>query len=307
MAWWPRRCWARWPGAVKPGIARRHAIMMAASFRQVNGSCVRPHAGRRSVDPVQAAVVQSLNAADPLAGLWVGEVRNPSPPDGWSVVRVRAAALNHHDIWSLRGVGLGTDELPRILGCDAAGVDAEGNAVVVHAVIGDAAAGGGDETLDPRRSLLSERYDGTLAEFVVVPTANLVPDAGGAQLRGGRMPAHCLADRVSDAHGQLGDRARRHGADPGRRRRRVDGLGSAGKGSRTAGLGDQSFGAAPCPDRRPWRRCGFRVGCPTAGPSRRRVRQRRRSNLGALAAQPSTRRHDGDLRGHEWRCHRRPS
>jgi len=124
---------------------------------------------------MQAVVARSQNAGDPLAGLWVGGAPNPSPPDGWSVVQVRAAALNHHDLWSLRGVGLRSDELPRILGCDAAGVDAEGNAVVVHAVIGAAAAGRGDETLDPRRSLLSERYDGTLAEFVAVPTANLVP------------------------------------------------------------------------------------------------------------------------------------
>ena len=124
---------------------------------------------------MQAVVARVLDADNPLAGLWVGEVRSPSPPDGWSVVQVRAAALNHHDLWSLRGVGLRSDELPRILGCDAAGVDADGNGVVVHAVIGDAAAGRGDETLDPQRSLLSERYDGTLAEFVAVPTANLVP------------------------------------------------------------------------------------------------------------------------------------
>jgi NADPH:quinone reductase-like Zn-dependent oxidoreductase len=33
----------------------------------------------------------------------------------------------------------------------------------------------GDETLDPRRSLLSERHQGTLAEQVVVPRRNLVP------------------------------------------------------------------------------------------------------------------------------------
>ncbi len=81
----------------------------------------------------------------------------------------------------------------------------EGNAVVVHGVIGDAAAGGGDETLDPRRSLLSERYDGTLAEFVAVPSRESGANAGGAQLRGGCVPADCLADRVSDAHRQLGN------------------------------------------------------------------------------------------------------
>ena len=45
----------------------------------------------------------------------------------------------------------------------------------MHAVIGDPAAYGGDETLDPRRSLLSERYDGTFAERVAVPRRNLLP------------------------------------------------------------------------------------------------------------------------------------
>jgi NADPH:quinone reductase-like Zn-dependent oxidoreductase len=72
-------------------------------------------------------------------------------------------------------VGLAEDALPMILGCDAAGVDQDGNEVVVHAVIGDPAAGGGDETLDPKRSLLSEKFPGTLAERVMVPKRNLVP------------------------------------------------------------------------------------------------------------------------------------
>ncbi len=97
------------------------------------------------------------------------------PGGDWTTVSVRAAALNHHDIWSLRGVGLSQDKLPMVLGCDAAGVDEDGREVIVHAVIGDPDAGGGDETLDPRGSLLSEVYDGTLAEKVAVPRRNLVP------------------------------------------------------------------------------------------------------------------------------------
>lgn len=110
---------------------------------------------------------------DPLAGLVVGDRPEPSIPDGWAVVNVKAASLNHHDVWSLRGVGLKTDRLPMILGCDAAGVDDEGNDVVVHGVISDP-DWTGDETLDPKRSLLSERHQGTLAERVVVPRRNLV-------------------------------------------------------------------------------------------------------------------------------------
>lgn len=61
-----------------------------------------------------------------------------------------------------------------ILGCDAAGYDEEGNEVVVHAVVKDP-AWSGDETLDPKRSLLSERHQGTLAEKVIVPTGNVIP------------------------------------------------------------------------------------------------------------------------------------
>ena len=111
---------------------------------------------------------------EPLSALEIGERPAPEVPDGWARVRLRAASLNHHDLWSLRGVGLPEDRLPMVLGCDAAGVDDEGNEVVVHAVVGDP-SWRGDETLDPKRSLLSERYQGTFADEVVVPRRNLVP------------------------------------------------------------------------------------------------------------------------------------
>ena len=109
-----------------------------------------------------------------MAALELGDRPDPSPPDGWAVVTVRAVSLNHHDVWTLRGVGISADRLPIILGCDAAGVDEDGNEVIVHAVVGEGGAEG-DETLDPTRSLLSERYDGTFAEKVAVPRGNCVP------------------------------------------------------------------------------------------------------------------------------------
>jgi NADPH:quinone reductase-like Zn-dependent oxidoreductase len=121
-----------------------------------------------------AVYASAINREDPLRGLEVGERAEPEPRDGWSIVEVKAAALNHHDLWSLRGVGLGEDSLPMILGCDAAGFDQDGNEVVIHAVI-SSDSWRGDETLDPRRSLLSERHPGALAERVAVPTRNLVP------------------------------------------------------------------------------------------------------------------------------------
>jgi len=121
-----------------------------------------------------AVTATSVDPANPLAGLTLGDVPDTEVPDGWVRVQVRAASLNHHDLWSLRGVGLGADRLPMILGCDAAGVLDDGSEVVVHGVIGDPAAGGGDETLDPRRTLLSELHPGTFAETVAVPARNVV-------------------------------------------------------------------------------------------------------------------------------------
>jgi NADPH:quinone reductase-like Zn-dependent oxidoreductase len=126
-----------------------------------------------------AVTADRIDPADPLSGLGLGEHAEPVAREGWTTVSVRAAALNHHDLWTLKGVGISPERLPIILGADAAGVDESGREVIVHAVVGDLAAGGGDETLDPRRSLLSEVYDGTLAERVSVPIRNLVPKPAG--------------------------------------------------------------------------------------------------------------------------------
>ncbi len=125
-----------------------------------------------------AVFADQINPDDPLAGLVVGERPEPEVPDGWTTVTVKAASINHHDVWSLRGVGLPADRLPMILGCDAAGLDEDGNEVLVHAVISDA-SWRGDETLDPKRSLLSERHQGTFAERVVVPNRNVVAKPAG--------------------------------------------------------------------------------------------------------------------------------
>jgi NADPH:quinone reductase-like Zn-dependent oxidoreductase len=121
-----------------------------------------------------AVYAESFSSDDPLSGLVVAERPAPEAPDGWATVTVKAASLNHHDLWSLRGVGLREEALPMILGCDAAGLDEDGNEVVVHGVIGDPAWTGA-EADDPGRSLLSERHQGTFADQVIVPRRNLVP------------------------------------------------------------------------------------------------------------------------------------
>ena len=121
-----------------------------------------------------AAYAARISPDDPLSGLEIGDRPEPDVPDGWARVRIKAASLNHHDLWSLQGVGLGAEQLPMILGCDAAGLDEDGNEVIVHAVISDPQFRG-DETTDPKRSLLSERFQGCLADEVTVPRSNLVP------------------------------------------------------------------------------------------------------------------------------------
>ncbi|RPF19763.1 zinc-binding dehydrogenase [Myceligenerans xiligouense] len=119
-----------------------------------------------------AASVTSFSSDSPLDGLQVGDVPEPATREHWTTVDVRAASLNHHDLWSLRGVGLRKEQLPMVLGTDAAGVAPDGTEVVVHGVIGADGHGVGPRE---RRTLLSEHYPGTLAQRVSVPTANLIP------------------------------------------------------------------------------------------------------------------------------------
>ena len=119
-----------------------------------------------------AAYAAHINPDDPLSGLELGERPEPEARPGWSVVTVKAASLNHHDLWSLRGVGLPQERLPMILGCDAAGIDDRGNEVVIHSVIGQSGHGVGP---DEPRSILTERHQGTFAQRVAVPTWNLLP------------------------------------------------------------------------------------------------------------------------------------
>jgi NADPH:quinone reductase-like Zn-dependent oxidoreductase len=155
-----------------------------------------------------AVTAARIDAENPLAGLDLGERPEPSGEPGWTTVAVRATALNHHDVWTLRGVGISPDRLPIVLGCDAAGVDEEGNEVVVHAVLGDPSVAGGDETLDQRRSLLSERYDGTFAERLAVPRRNLLPKPAALSFE----EAACLPTAYLTAYRMLFARS---GLEPG--------------------------------------------------------------------------------------------
>ena len=125
---------------------------------------------------MHAIYASGVNRDDPLSVLAIGDVEPTPTPEEWVDVEVKAMSLNHHDVWALRGQALREEQVPMILGTDAAGIGPDGTPVVVHAVIGDPGrAASGDETLDPKRSLLSEIYPGTFAESVRVPRRNLIP------------------------------------------------------------------------------------------------------------------------------------
>ncbi len=155
-----------------------------------------------------AAVCAQIAPDDPVAGLDVREIPDPTAPAGWELVEVRAAALNHHDVWTLRGVGVTEDDLPVVLGTDAAGVTADGREVVVHAVLGSAGPGE-DETLAADFHLFSERgVQGTLAQHVAVPSRNLVPKPAALSFA----EAACLPTAYLTAYRMLFTRA---GLQPG--------------------------------------------------------------------------------------------
>lgn len=126
-----------------------------------------------------AAYASSTDAQNPLEGLVVGEVPEPAVGAGQVRVSVRAASLNMHDLWSLRGVGVTHEHLPLVLGMDAAGVLDDGTEVLVYPVI-TSPQWRGDETMDPRRGLVTEAgHQGTFAQQVVVPERNVLPKPAG--------------------------------------------------------------------------------------------------------------------------------
>jgi NADPH:quinone reductase-like Zn-dependent oxidoreductase len=91
---------------------------------------------------------------------------DPVPGAGEVLVHLRAAALNRLDLWVRKG--LPSVPKPRILGADGAGVDESGRRVVINPGIEH-----GD-----RISVIGEHMDGTHAELIAVPEANVyvLPD-----------------------------------------------------------------------------------------------------------------------------------
>lgn len=166
-----------------------------------------------------AAYATRVGGDDPLANLEVGELARPDPPSGWALLRSEAVSLNHHDLWTLKGVGAPPQDLPRILGCDVAGlVEAygpgtppslpPGTPAVAHAVITCGvcdACRGPDETYCRHFALLSEGpYQGTLAQYCLVPAGNLFPIPPGLTAA----EAACLPTAYLTAYRMLFTKAR---------------------------------------------------------------------------------------------------
>jgi NADPH:quinone reductase-like Zn-dependent oxidoreductase len=99
------------------------------------------------------------------------EAPDPSPGPGEVLLSVRAASLNHLDVWLRRG--LPSVPKPRILGADGAGVVAALGEGVNGVSVGDAVVL--NPGLEDGKRIVGEHMDGTHAELIAVPAEYLHP------------------------------------------------------------------------------------------------------------------------------------
>ena len=104
---------------------------------------------------------------------------DPQPAEGRAIVRVRACALNHLDLWERRGLDRVKLPLPHISGADVAGEVLEtGQRVMLQPGLrcgACAACRRGDDNQCVRYDVLGLRSDGGYAELIAVPLENLIP------------------------------------------------------------------------------------------------------------------------------------
>ena len=105
------------------------------------------------------------------------EVPDPVAGPGEVLIRLRAASLNHLDLWVRQG--LPSVPKPRILGADGAGVVEALGEGVDGVAVGDAVVINPGLAHGLRITVLGEHTDGTHAELVAVPASNVYSVPGG--------------------------------------------------------------------------------------------------------------------------------
>jgi NADPH:quinone reductase-like Zn-dependent oxidoreductase len=133
---------------------------------------------------MKAAVFDKFGGPDVLR---IDDVPTPEPRAGEVLVRVRAAALNHLDLWLRRGLPIDTT-MPHIGGSDiagevaAVGAGVAGVKVSARVIVDPSLACGecewcrvGEESLCTQYKIIGEHVNGGFAEFVAVPASNLFP------------------------------------------------------------------------------------------------------------------------------------
>ena len=127
-----------------------------------------------SVPPVQAVRIHEDGGPEVLV---LEEVPDPSAGPGEVLIRLRASALNHLDVWIRKG--LPSVPKPRILGADGAGVvEAVGEGVSGFEIGERVVINPGVEAADGAIHVIGEHGDGTNAELIAVPSTNVYPIPG---------------------------------------------------------------------------------------------------------------------------------
>jgi len=101
------------------------------------------------------------------------DVPDPEPQAGEVLVELRAAGVNHLDIWIRKG--LPSVPKPRILGADGAGVVAALGDGVEGFAVGDRVVVNPGIVHDGRITVIGEHTDGTCCELKAIPAAQLYP------------------------------------------------------------------------------------------------------------------------------------
>lgn len=130
---------------------------------------------------MKAVLLKEIGRPEAPARLTIEEIADPAPGPGEVLVTLRAAALNHRDIFIQQGLYPGIT-LPVIPGSDGAGIVQEVGAGVDTAWLGRAVIiepgldwGGNEDTQSARYRILGMPDPGTFAQLITIPVANLQP------------------------------------------------------------------------------------------------------------------------------------